>query len=193
MPFYSLPPSTVPSSTIVGVVKDRSPLNTQSPTSPTLESKILVAKPSVERSNPNISNNDEGKDPAKLPLKERIRHFTWTWFTMTMATGGIANVMYETSYLRLPAVNVIKTFCSRLNAVSRSIRYRMYILSLEHLSLSLQHRNYLCPFLPLPLYLPCFIPAPDRVTFHSRSSSFFWHDFDQHYAVWCRYGNRYLA
>ena len=31
----------------------------------------------------------------KLQWSERIRHFTWTFFTMTMATGGIANVLYE--------------------------------------------------------------------------------------------------
>lgn len=30
-----------------------------------------------------------------LSFRERIRHFTWTWFTMTMATGGIANVLYS--------------------------------------------------------------------------------------------------
>ena len=31
----------------------------------------------------------------KLQWRERIRHYTWTFFTMTMATGGIANVLYE--------------------------------------------------------------------------------------------------
>lgn len=30
----------------------------------------------------------------KLEWRERIRHYTWTYFTMTMATGGVANVLY---------------------------------------------------------------------------------------------------
>lgn len=32
--------------------------------------------------------------PEKLTWKQRIRHFTWAYFTLTMATGGIANVLY---------------------------------------------------------------------------------------------------
>lgn len=28
-----------------------------------------------------------------LNFKERVHHFTWSWYTMTMATGGIANIL----------------------------------------------------------------------------------------------------
>lgn len=31
----------------------------------------------------------------RLEWRERIRHYTWTFFTMTMATGGVANVLYS--------------------------------------------------------------------------------------------------
>ncbi|KAL8825288.1 MAG: hypothetical protein Q9170_007854, partial [Blastenia crenularia] len=34
----------------------------------------------------------------KLHWRERIRHYTWTFFTMTMATGGIANVLYTVPF-----------------------------------------------------------------------------------------------
>lgn len=43
----------------------------------------------------------EGKVEEKLEQlawKQRIKHFTWTFFTITMATGGIANVIYQGVY-----------------------------------------------------------------------------------------------
>jgi len=32
---------------------------------------------------------------SKLSWKKRIRHVTWAYFTITMATGGLANVLYQ--------------------------------------------------------------------------------------------------
>jgi hypothetical protein len=39
----------------------------------------------------------ESDERRRLSWRERVRHFTWTWFCMTMATGGIANVLYTGS------------------------------------------------------------------------------------------------
>ncbi|KAL8865059.1 MAG: hypothetical protein Q9174_007093, partial [Haloplaca sp. 1 TL-2023] len=42
----------------------------------------------------------------KLHWRIRIRHFTWNFFSMTMATGGIANVLYTVPF-RFPGLYAI--------------------------------------------------------------------------------------
>jgi hypothetical protein len=42
-----------------------------------------------------VEEDEAEAQKENLSFRERIRHFTWTWFTMTMATGGIANVLYS--------------------------------------------------------------------------------------------------
>lgn len=31
---------------------------------------------------------------TRLPWRERVKHTTWAYFTLTMATGGLANVLH---------------------------------------------------------------------------------------------------
>jgi len=45
-----------------------------------------------------LRNHDKGGDEKvqlrKVGIRDRVGCYTWTWFTMTMATGGIANVLH---------------------------------------------------------------------------------------------------
>ena len=45
--------------------------------------------------NPDLVESQRLPDEhGHLPWRERIRHTTWAYFTLTMATGGLANVMH---------------------------------------------------------------------------------------------------
>jgi len=52
----------------------------------------------------------------ELNLRQRIKHFTWSFFTLTMATGGIANVLYAVPF-RFDGIYAIGCIFLLLNVV----------------------------------------------------------------------------
>lgn len=57
------------------------------------------------KDNQQLSEGDGGDDGKleKYGIRDRIGCYTWTWFTMTMATGGIANVLHSSKkYIAMP-------------------------------------------------------------------------------------------
>jgi hypothetical protein len=45
-----------------------------------------------------LPQSESRHSDAVLSWRKRIRHFTWAFFTLTMATGGIANVLYTSTF-----------------------------------------------------------------------------------------------
>ncbi|OXV11846.1 hypothetical protein Egran_00393 [Elaphomyces granulatus] len=97
---------------------------------------------------PHISNgtneiSSEGKlsklglgDQRRLPWKQRIRHFTWAYFTLTMATGGIANVIAQIpGPYRFPGLQIIGLVTCLINILFYIAIWALLIL-----------RFYLYPF-----------------------------------------------
>ncbi|KAH0289496.1 hypothetical protein M436DRAFT_48690 [Aureobasidium namibiae CBS 147.97] len=55
-----------------------------------LEKQIAHKRPHHHRRISDVA--PEGTD-KEITLKERLRHFTWAWFTLTMSTGGFATLL----------------------------------------------------------------------------------------------------
>ncbi|KAJ5622081.1 hypothetical protein N7528_005313 [Penicillium herquei] len=68
----------------------------------------------AEPNGEHLDRTTTGSSTARLGWKKRIRHITWAYFTLTMATGGLANVLYEVPY-RFSGLEMIGTVIFLIN------------------------------------------------------------------------------
>lgn len=108
----------------------------------------------------------------KLEWRERIRHFTWTFFTMTMATGGIANVLYTgmsscTKSTDLP--RMLMDLCPFNSAFPfpRSHHHWHDLLPLQYCPFLIQYHHHIFALSPLPGDFQSVFLAPNGVAVRS--------------------------
>ncbi|KAH8899625.1 hypothetical protein GQ53DRAFT_318787 [Thozetella sp. PMI_491] len=63
-----------------------------------------------------ISTAQNGTRGRKVGVRDRIKCYQWTWFTMTMATGGVANVLSSVPF-KAEWVTVIGTMFFFINLI----------------------------------------------------------------------------
>ncbi|MCJ1310788.1 hypothetical protein MMC25_004455 [Agyrium rufum] len=69
------------------------------------------------------------REKDKINFKHRIKHFTWTYFSLTMATGGMANIIYQVpSDLRFKGLTVIGWMFMIINMIFFLINVMMISL-----------------------------------------------------------------
>ncbi|KAL7623659.1 hypothetical protein AAE478_005211 [Parahypoxylon ruwenzoriense] len=77
----------------------------------------LPGPPNAESLARMISNARRAKGGKRIGIRDRICCHQWTWFTMTMATGGIANVLHSSEYRYAMLKDKRRRYLTTANAV----------------------------------------------------------------------------
>lgn len=128
-----------------------------------------------------------------LGWRERIRHFTWTWYTLVMATGGIANVIYAcTSIFQSATESDVLRDYYRSPSIPGEVFNRRDFHDLEHRNLPVDQCGHVTPFLPLAQHFQGFFSTSNRITVCSCTSHKRLCDTDHRCSI-CTFGASHWA
>ena len=123
----------------------------------------------------------------RLQWRERVRHYTFVFFTLTMATGGLANVIHSgTSMLCSVTSPEIESADGCTSAVSFSwvVCYRGDIFPAQHRPLRDKCRDDIVAFLPASGDVESINTAPNRASLHPGRSGLFWYHSFEYFSIW---------
>ena len=78
----------------------------------------------IEPPRTNTTEQIEAPQVVQLSWQERIKHFSWTWFTLTMATGGLANVIHHGNLILSRHFYPVISVCSENVVYLKKVRAR---------------------------------------------------------------------
>ncbi|KIX02797.1 uncharacterized protein Z518_08740 [Rhinocladiella mackenziei CBS 650.93] len=87
---------------------------------------IMPQPDQQDEKGPNLDEDTFDDKPKHLTWKQRMKHVTWAWFTLTMATGGIANVIHTVPY-RFDGLRIIGIIFFLMNILFYLIIWAMLI------------------------------------------------------------------
>jgi hypothetical protein len=121
---------------------------------------------------------------GQLSWKKRIRHVTWAYFTLTMATGGLANVLYQGGWSHGGvSCGVSLTRTSPIPIPWPGYHRNRHFLD-QYCCISHYLGSSTGSILLLPLHIQSVVYASNRITVRARVNSLFRDNPNQHIAVW---------
>ena len=121
---------------------------------------------------------------GELSWKKRLRHVTWAYFTLTMATGGLANVLYQGWWFYgLFWCGVLLTRNSPIPIQRSGYHWNRRFLN-KYRCIPRHLGPSTCSILLLPLHIQSVFYASNRITIRARITSLFRDNPNQHIAVW---------
>lgn len=98
---------------------------------------------------------------TNLSIRQRLKHVTWAWFTLVMATGGVASTLRAGR--QAPSIKIV-SHCSSSIPLHGSMDDWRHLLRGQYRLLRDHLGHDHLPLLVLPIHVQSIVQAPDGIS-----------------------------